>query len=250
MMNRLQVLVLFFFSWISFASAQSPFMLEVLPSSICSPYDEITPILTKDGKTLFFTRVGSPDFERTKLPLSESDLGNIEVSLPELSGIYAEISGTAVSDPVGSSFNQDVWIGILDGNLIRRVDHPKQPLNNIFPNSVVSLTPDPNSFYVVNRINSEGLLEKGFSVIRREGGGWSMPTPVEIEDYYTLTSDVSLTMSGDGKVLLLSATRKDGNNMDLFCLLQYRKRYLVSTTIFGYHHQYRKSRSYTLSIGR
>jgi outer membrane protein OmpA-like peptidoglycan-associated protein len=60
-------------------------------------------------------------------------------------------------------------------------------------------------------------MERGFSLIRQKKDTlWDFPEPVTIKDYYTITSDVSLTMSFDGKILILSATRFDSKGMDLY----------------------------------
>ena len=37
------------------------YQLEKLSPQVNSGYDEISPVVTRDGKTLFFTRVGDPN---------------------------------------------------------------------------------------------------------------------------------------------------------------------------------------------
>jgi hypothetical protein len=61
-------------------------------------------------------------------------------------------------------------------------------------------------------------MDRGFPriSITPDSIGWSFPVPVEIADYYTITSDVSLTMSFDGEILILSAARFDSRDMDLY----------------------------------
>jgi hypothetical protein len=46
-------------------SQQNNWVVEKLPEIINSKFDEITPVPSRDGKTLYFTRVGYPDFNRT-----------------------------------------------------------------------------------------------------------------------------------------------------------------------------------------
>jgi OmpA-OmpF porin, OOP family len=97
--------------------------------------------------------------------------------------------------------------------------HPGFPLNNALPNSLVAITPNPGTFYVINQYPNRGGLNKGFSFVQRRSDlqdDWTLPVPIEIKDYYTITSDVSLTMSFDGKVLILSAARFDSKEMDLY----------------------------------
>ncbi len=203
----------------SLIAQTSHFVLEKLPDIINSPYDEITLVLQRDGQTLYFTRVAHPDFCRY-LFLDSVDLH--EKLSPEqyerlLRSIYSELSGTAVHQPAASTFNQDVWIAEADSTFsFHTVRHPGPPLNNALPNSIATITPDPNAFYCINQFSPKGDMTRGFSLIRRVDSVWQAPVPIEINEYYTITSEVNLTMSFDGKVLILSAVRRDSRDMDLY----------------------------------
>ena len=198
--------------------AQPMFQLEKLPDFINSAYDEITPVPSRDGNTLYFTRVAYPEFNHY-LFLDSVDLYQ---KYPQdkydriLRNIYSELSGKPVKDPAASSFNQDVWITEGDSANFYFLLHPLEPLNNALPNSIVAITPDPNAFYCINQFSEKGDMSKGFSLIRRVDSVWTFPVPVEIKEYYTITSDVNLTMSFDGQVLILSAVRYDSRDMDLY----------------------------------
>jgi outer membrane protein OmpA-like peptidoglycan-associated protein len=195
--------------------------LEKLPDFINSPFSEITPVSSRDGNTLFFTRTGSPDFDRT-LFLDSVDMAKKlrpEVFHTFLADVYTQIAGYSILNPETSAFNQDVWIAEADSFRFTRITHPGAPLNNALPNSIVTITPDPNTFYCINQFKPTGDMDRGFSYIRRNPDNldWSFPDSVYIEDYYTLTSDVNLTMSFDGKILILSAMRSDAvGDMDLY----------------------------------
>ncbi len=203
-------------------SLAQTFRLEKLPDFINSTYDEISPVPGRDGKSLYFTRIGYPEFDRTLL-IDSADQAK-QLSPPAyiqlLSEVFTEINGKAVYDPVRSVFNQDIWMATGDSvGQFNRVTHPGFPLNNALPNSLVAITPNPGTFYVINQFPSRGGLNKGFSVVQKksdQADDWTTPQPVEIKDYYTITSDVSLTMSFDGKILILSATRFDSKDMDLY----------------------------------
>lgn len=191
-----------------------------MPPFINSPYDEITPVPSRDGRTLYFTRVGYPEFDRTLL-IDSVDMA-VKLS-PEqypaaLSDVYSQIASRKIINPERSAFNQDIWIAQGDSFDFLEVSHPGYPLNNALPNSMVTITPDPNAFYVINQFERNGNMDRGFSLVRRTADsiGWSFPSPINIKDYYTITSDVSLTMSFDGKVLILSAIRSDSRDMDLY----------------------------------
>lgn len=216
-------LCIFFLLFLPTLAGAQDFKLEKLPEPINSPFDEITPVPSRDGKILYFTRVGYPEFDQTLYldSVEQSRKLSIEQYQSTLSNIYSEIAGVSVYNPVRSPFNQDIWAVPIDssGFGFGTVIHPKYPLNNALPNSIVTITPDPNAFYVINQFDPRGNMAKGFSVVRRasnDGLEWDFPTPVEIKDYYTITSDVSLTMSFDGQVLILSAVRFDSKDMDLY----------------------------------
>lgn len=218
-MMRKFILVLYLLSLSLNTRAQDNlFKIEKLPEFINSAYDEITPVPSRDGNTLYFTRVAYPEFNRY-LFLDSIDLYKkypAEKYDRILRNIYSELSGKPVQDPVRSSFNQDVWITEGDSANFWFLMHPQEPLNNALPNSIVTITPDPNAFYCINQFSPKGDMTKGFSLIRRVDSLWTFPTPVDIKEYYTITSDVNLTMSFDGQVLILSAVRYDSRDRDLY----------------------------------
>jgi outer membrane protein OmpA-like peptidoglycan-associated protein len=186
-----------------------------------SNYDEISPVVSTDGKELYFTRVKHPEYDRTliwngqDISLSEDILEYERV----LKKVYSEITGQEVYDPITSPFNQDVWIAksSADADFVK-VIHPPYPMNNALPNSVCAVTQDPNTFVVVNKFGQDGSMEGGFSFIDRETDTkWHFPRPIDIKDFYSLGADVSLNMSPDGEVVVLSLSRYDsyGDN-DLY----------------------------------
>ncbi len=218
--NRLifPLLIALFSSFLAPAQEGNMFQLEKLPDFINSAYDEITPVPSRDGNTLYFTRVAYPEFNHY-LFLDSVDLYK---KYPQekydrlLRNIYSDLSGKPVTDPAASAFNQDVWIAEGDSADFFLLMHPAEPLNNALPNSIVTITPDPNAFYCINQFSEKGDMTKGFSLIRRVDSTWTFPTPIDIKEYYTITSDVNLTMSFDGQVLILSAVRYDSRDMDLY----------------------------------
>lgn len=144
------------------ASGQE-YRIEKLSEIINSPFDEITPIPSRDGSMLYFTRVGHPDFCRTLL------IDSVDVSVEEtpeqyqqsLIWVYSQIAGRPVRLPQNSAFNQDVWIAKGDTATFYETIHPEYPLNSALPNSLVALTPDPNTFYVINQFKPNGDMSEG-----------------------------------------------------------------------------------------
>lgn len=196
--------------------------LEKLPDLINSTCDEITPVPSRDGRTLYFTRMGCENFNRTLL-IDSVDRAVTETPMEyisTLSGVYTQIAGKSIYGPVRSAFNQDIWIASAQDSLANftAVEHPGYPLNNALPNSVMTITPDPNMLYVINQFERNGNMSRGFSYVRRttDSSGWTFPVPIELDDFYTIQSEVSLTMSFDGKVMILAAARFDSREMDLY----------------------------------
>ena len=47
-------------------------------------------------------------------------------------------------------------------------------------------------------------MKKGFSIVRKKSDGfWTFPAPINIENYRNTGTDVSMTMSLDGEVMIL-----------------------------------------------
>lgn len=192
---------------------QKTLKLEKLNTGINTPYfDEIAPLVSLDGKTLYFTRAGSPDFERTLIEENEDLSSSITAAEYEmhLGRIYSQLAGKAVTKPFGSSFNQDIWIAKSEVSEFNKLIHPGYPLNNALPNSISSLTPSGNEVIVINQFMQEGGMAKGFSIMRENSeGNWSFPEPVSINNYHNSGPDVSMCMSVDGTVMILSLERYD-----------------------------------------
>lgn len=198
------------------------YIVEKLDSSINSKeFDEVTPIVTHDGGTIYFTRVGSSDFVKT-IWIDGKDVSEdykYQEYLANLREIYSEISGKKVSgNPEKSDFNQDIWYAESRDSVFDHLVHPPSPLNNALPNSICSLTPDGNTYVVVNQFSKDGGMNKGFSLVQQlPDGSWSDPEPMQIDDYNISSSAISLTMSNDASVLIMSLPKSQGSDdNDLF----------------------------------
>lgn len=183
-------------------------------------YNEISPIISKDGQTIYFTREGFPVFNRTLVENGHDLYTTLDAKeyLHHLSVIYSSMSDQHVSDPIASSFNQDIWVAHSRHTQFDQVSHPKSPINNAFPNSVCDLIENEQAAIVINQFPKKGGIKPGFSICyKTSNGNWTTPEPIQIDELETINPDVGLTMSEDGEVLILSAERKDayGSN-DLY----------------------------------
>ena len=212
-MQKFSIILLFTIIILVPSFGQNQLVLEKLPKDINSDlYDEIAPIISHDGQTMYFTKVGHPDFDKTlvvdgndlSLSLSASQYDNY------LAQIYSNISESRIRNATRSSYNQDVWIAKFQKNEFKSIIHPGPPLNNALPNSICALTPIENTFLVLNQFLPNGGMDQGFSIIKKSGSDWHFPEPVAIENYYTTGKNVNVTMSPDGEVLIMSLEREEG----------------------------------------
>jgi OmpA-OmpF porin, OOP family len=196
------------------------FTLEKLGNGINTSSDEITPIIDWDGKVIYFTRVGHPDFDKSLIMWGEDQhkvMSEDEYN-KTLREVYSKIAETFVIDPTRSSYNQDVWIGVSENGEFDKLLHPSAPINNALPNSISSMAPDLRTFVVINQFVPDGGMDIGFSIVRQlSDSTWSFPLPINIQNYYTYQSSTSLSMSSDGQAILLSLSRLDSQgDTDLY----------------------------------
>jgi len=136
---------------IASASAQSTFAPQNLGKSVNSEYSEINPVISVDGKTLFFSRANHP----------ENTLGKINT--------------------------QDIWFSTLndDGTWSEAQRLPKE-VNIGRYNAILSALDDGKTYLINGVYNRRGKvwLERGFSLIeKKEDNTWSRPKPIYIKGY-------------------------------------------------------------------
>jgi len=218
-MNMLKNILFFVFFFITTFLFGQQLKLEKLGNDINTKYDEITPVLNKKGDILCFTRVGYKDFNRT-LYDNGVDLKNSlsrRAYKKKLANIFSEIAGYSIDKPFKSGFNQDIWIAYGNKNKFHTVSHPGYPLNNALPNSLCAFTPDQQSAIVINQFEQDGGMKKGFSISRRMTNSWSFPSPIIIQNFDNIGSDVGLSMNNDGQIIVLTLENSEGmGSADLF----------------------------------
>lgn len=154
-----------------------------LGPNVNSEYDEIGPVITHDGKTLYFSVNYHPE----------------------------NVGGTGDAD--------EIWFSTSAGPAKwNKREHMPRPLNTSQANWVISVTPDNNSLLVANLYNPDGSpAGSGISLSRRTANGWSVPRQVVIEDFVNNSGWQQFGLSSDRKVLLLSVTgRQTYGDHDLY----------------------------------
>jgi outer membrane protein OmpA-like peptidoglycan-associated protein/tetratricopeptide (TPR) repeat protein len=142
-----------------------------LGANINTKYGEILPIISADGKTLYFDRKYAP--ENTN---GDKDPDEIYFSTLQADGTWSKAQN----------------IG--------------KPLNNLNSNAVISVTPDNNMLIVIGQYNEDGsqVIEDGISFSYRTDKGWSIPQKITIKKLTNASKYVHYSLSSDSKTLLCS----------------------------------------------
>ncbi len=158
--------------------------VENLGDSVNSTYEEIGPIISPDGRTLYFVVENHPQ------------------------------------NTFGKESSQDIWYSQLrpDGGWTKAGRMP-EPFNLAQYNSVESVTPDGNTVIIRGAYRNGRLKGEGFSTAHRMKGGWSVPEQLVIDGFNDINKGVftNAFLSNDGRTLLLafSETKKSEAN-DLY----------------------------------
>ncbi len=145
------------------------------PLNINSEYNEFGPLVTVDGRTIYFSRRYHPQ-----------NIG-------------------------GNKDKEDIWYSEYDS--LRKDWGParniQSPLNNESYNFVSSVSPDGNTLVLGNSYGPDGLMEEGVSVSSRTARGWAFPQKLQITNDYNRSDRVNYFLGSNRKVLLISAERDD-----------------------------------------
>lgn len=165
-------------------------IVERLDATVNSDYSELNPLLSPDGKTLYFSRRNHPE-----------NIG-------------------------GVTDKEDIWYSELneDGSWsLAKNMGPK--FNNENPNFInaVSATPDGKSVIILlgNKYQEDGKMSAGVSVSDNLSGTWSPPKPLEIENDYNFNEKANYFMANTRTALLMSVEREDSRgDRDLYVSFQ------------------------------
>ncbi|WP_375416358.1 OmpA family protein [uncultured Hymenobacter sp.] len=145
------------------------------------------PVISPDGRTLFFARQGHP-----------LDVGGAD-------------------DP------QDVWAAPLRDAAKKSWGPARNlggPINTADdPNGLASVSADGRSAILIGVYTPEGPIEpSGFSLTRRTPIGWSRPEKMNIDDFYNKDKEhIDAFLSTSGRALLMAVERNDGlGGQDLY----------------------------------
>lgn len=165
------------------ANGQSESPPELLGKEINTEYNEIGPVISPDGKTLYFSRISHPQNSH------------------------------------GPDGSQDIWYSEFRNNRWTNAVRMPAVINKEVYNAIYSITPDGNTILLKGSYQKGVYQTRGFSISKRIRRTWSAPETLDIPDYEKMSKgefDCGF-LSNDGQVLLMSfSEKKKGRNDDIY----------------------------------
>lgn len=152
---------------------------EYLGKLVNSNADERLPIISPDGRTLYFTR----KFHK---------------------------------DNIGDDKNDDIWFSKLqeDGTW-GKATNIDVPLNNERHNFVVAVGQGADLVYMQNAYKRRS--KDGIAFAKLDGENWAKPEAMKIKDMYNLSDFANYHVSPDGNILMMAIEREDAvGDLDLY----------------------------------
>lgn len=159
-----------------------PTLAENLGEAINSIYDEVAPMISPDGKTIYFDRKFHPE------------------------------------NAGGFNDEDDIWYSRKDdAGRWTPAKNIGLPLNNKYNNFVQSITPDGNSLLLANLYSKDGSTGAGVSLTYKTKQGWAFPEKQIIDDFLNLNPNANYFLSNDGKYLLMAIEKNDSyGELDIY----------------------------------
>ncbi|MEY2637068.1 MAG: hypothetical protein RLZZ197_1544 [Bacteroidota bacterium] len=159
---------------------------ENLGSAVNSEYSELNPVISPDGRTLYFGRKSHP----------------------------ANRYGVKGSETISGS--QDIWFSEKVGDTWSTARRLSEVLNRDQYNTILSISPDSQTILLKGAYVNGTYETRGFSISNKTTAGWTVPVKLEIPGYEQMSKGKNeygyLTM--DGKALLLAFARKKNSEDD------------------------------------
>ena len=166
-----------------FAYAQPE--IENLGQNVNSPHEDLAPVITPDGNTIYFTRKNHPE------------------------------------NQFGTEQTEDTWVTVFDAGSESwsKAQNMGKSFNDQKVNGIQAISPDGNTILVFGAYEDGKYKGLGFSQRKRIEGGWSPPEEVKINGLRGMVKGIYLGgyMANSGKVMILYFSEKDGSrNNDLY----------------------------------
>jgi OmpA-OmpF porin, OOP family len=159
--------------------------IEKLDANINSSVEDLNPLLSPDGKTLFFSRKNHP-----------GNAGGIEDQ-------------------------EDIWYSTYNEQTQKwePAKNIGSPINNKFPNFINTISPDGDGYILLlgNEYKKTGKVADGLSISKKTKEGFSDPEPVVITNHYNMSDKANYFLAENKEVMILSIERDDSfGDRDLY----------------------------------
>lgn len=178
-MKKLSLIFLAFLLY-SPAFTQKEVILENLGPAVNSKYDEVNPLISPDGKTLYFIRTDHP------------------------------------SNTFGTEGSQDIWFSKYrkfdsSWSKAKRMEHP---FNKRRYNAVCGISTDGNTLIIKGAYRKGKYRGRGLSQIRKTKSGWTTPEQLRIKNYENISVGVydGAFLCNDGNTILLNLSETPGDH--------------------------------------
>lgn len=156
----------------------SGILIEVLDNNVNSEYKELNPLLSPDGKTLYFSRQNHPD-----------NIGGVQDK-------------------------EDIWYSQIDSTGRWQLARNMEVLNNSGPNfvnTIQAISPDGKSAIMLlgNQYLANGKMIAGVSISTNISGEWSKPVALKITNDYNYAEKANYFLADTRTTLLMSVERDD-----------------------------------------
>jgi len=150
---------------------------ENIGATINTIFNESSPFISLDGKTLYYSRANHPE-----------NIG-------------------------GEKDDNDIWYSQLNtstGDWEKSVNLG-EPLNNKGANFISSITPDGNAMTVLlgNEYRGKNKMKPGVSVSTKTSEGWSAPQSLDIINAFIESTDGNYFLANNRRVLIMAVDRYD-----------------------------------------
>jgi Tol biopolymer transport system component len=160
--------------------------IEQLDKNVNSEFNELHPLLSPDGKTLYFSRANHPE------------------------------------NAGGTKDSEDIWYSELDSAGHWMLAKNMAQFNNDYPNfinTISSVTPDGKSAIIVlgNKYLDNNKMQAGVSISSNINGSWSKPTALNILNDYNYSEKANYFLTNNRQTLIMSVEREDSQgDRDLY----------------------------------
>lgn len=146
------------------------FTIENLGPNINGKYADISPLISADGKTLYFSKY-SPE-------------------------------------SMGGEKDQDAFYSIRnpDGSW-DKFKNVGPPINTSGPTNITGISADNNTALCMNTYGADGKMYAGVSVSQRTATGWALPVALTFDKYDFSGNNVAYSLSAGGDVLVMQLGR-------------------------------------------